>query len=120
MFGNSKLYIQPDQNTTTMNWQQAMDYCDNLDSNGYTDWYLPSASQLMIIWEACTAQTKSNACMNAAILATNSNFVSLVSDDYWSSTEYGAGAAYTIGTVKGTIGLSDKTDDGQVRCVRDQ
>jgi hypothetical protein len=120
MFGNSKLYIQPDQNTTTMNWQQAMDYCDNLDSNGYTDWYLPSASQLMIIWEACTAQTKSNACMNAAILATNSNFVSLVSDDYWSSTESGAGSAYSIDMKPGAIKSTDKTNGGRVRCVRDQ
>jgi hypothetical protein len=120
MFGNSKLYIQPDQNTTAMNWQTAMNYCDNLDANGYTDWYLPSMSQLALIWEACTAQVKSNTCVNEAILATNSNFIPLISALYWSSTEYGASAAYGISMDSGAIYNVIKGHDRQVRCVRDQ
>ena len=96
MLYGRKLYIQPDQNTTTMNWTNAIAYCNNLDAHGYTDWYLPFVSQLMVMWEACPEQSKSNSCMNDAIGATHDNFVTLENETYWSSTEYGAGDAYKI------------------------
>ena len=121
MFGTRKLYIQPDQNTTTMNWTTAVAYCNTLDANGYSDWYLPFVSQLMVMWEACPEQSKSNSCMNNAIGATNTNFVSLIGDDYWSSTESGAAPAYRIAMDDGTIRTdASKSGNEYVRCVRDQ
>ena len=130
MFGTRKLYIQPDQNTTQMNWTTAVAYCDNLDANGYDDWYLPSATQLRAIWDTYTYQAGDScidsgfittACINSTILATNTNFVSLVAEYYWSSTEYGSGDVYKIDMYSGLI-YGDLKDflPFYVRCVRDQ
>jgi flagellin-like protein len=90
MFGTRKLYIQPDQNTTRALWTTAGAYCDNLDAHGYDDWYLPSATQLRAIWDTYTYLAGDScldsdgyittACINSTILATNTNFVSLVGD----------------------------------------
>lgn len=130
MFGTRKLYLQPDQNTTTMDWSTAVAYCNNLDANGYDDWYLPSATQLRAIWDTYTYQAGDSclddgyvslACVNNTILATNANFESLTFDnDYWSSTEYGADDAYNVSMNYGDIYVGNKDSNYQVRCVRDQ
>ena len=130
MFGTRKLYLQPDQNTTEMTWSTAVAYCDNLDANGYDDWYLPSRSQLDAIWNTYTYQAGDSclsngyittACINNTILATHPNFVSFIQGYYWSSTEYGAGIACTLSMGGGNI-YSDfnKYYRYFVRCVRDQ
>lgn len=43
------LYIQPKGSpgfTNTYTWQQAVDYCNNLDFDGCDDWYLPTYEEL--------------------------------------------------------------------------
>ena len=131
MLYGKKLYIQPSgSNQTngtgtrdaTFTWVNAMAYCEGLDAHGYSDWYLPSMTQLAAIWEACSAASKSNTCMNTAIGATHPDFVSLMSSYYWSSTEYGADSAYSFNmTIGGFIFRSfDKGISNYVRCVRDQ
>ena len=129
MFGTRKLYIQPDQ-PADMNWDVAMDYCDDLDANGYSDWYLPSYMQLAAIWNTYTYQVGDScldngyittACINNTIRATNANFEELVCDLYWSSTEYGSDVAYTVLMDYGSINSLNKGySDPNVRCVRDQ
>lgn len=129
MFGNSKLYIQPEQNSTMMNWEAAKSYCDNLDAHGYADWYLPSRSQLDAIWSTYTYQEGDDClelgdislkCINDIISATNDNFVQLIDFFYWSSTESGASNAYKIRMVNGDIYANNKGNSYYVRCVRDQ
>ena len=119
-----KLYIHPSDSPTALTWANAVSYCEGLDSNGYDDWYLPSMSQLADIWLACTAQTKTNACMNAAInkdnLPETETWVDFIENYYWSSTEYGAGYAYGISMFNGDFYNSYKADGYYVRCVRDQ
>ena len=119
-----KLYIHPSDSPTVLTWANAGPYCENLDSNGYDDWYLPSMSQLADIWLACPDQTKSNICMNNNINKDNlpytETWVNFRANLYWSSTEYGAGYAYNIDMDYGHIYNYDKTDISYVRCVRDQ
>jgi len=119
-----KLYIHPSDSPKTLAWANAILYCADLDSNGYDDWYLPSMSQLADIWLACTDQTKTNACMNAAINKDNlpytETWVNFIGDYYWSSTGYGAGDAYYIDMGRGIIAATDMTNGPYVRCVRDQ
>jgi len=128
MLYGRKLYIQPSGSNQTngtgtgdtkFTWVNAMAYCEGLDAHGYSDWYLPSMTQLAAIWEACSAASKSNTCMNTAIGATHPDFVSLMSDYYWSSTEYGPVNAYTIDMSCGFFS-NYKFSNGYVRCVRDQ
>jgi len=130
MLYGKKLYIQPsgsNQNDGTgtddsgFTWNDAMAYCEGLEAHGYSDWYLPSMTQLAAIWEACSNTNKSNACMNAAISATHGDFVTLNKEYYyWSSTEYGAGFAYSIDMYDGAVYTSTKNESFYVRCVRDQ
>ena len=134
MLYGKKLYIQPsgsnadngtgDDDDGQFTWDNAVAYCQALSANnahGYSDWYLPSMTQLAAIWEACSAVSKSNTCMNTAIGATHPNFVSLVEDwFYWSSTESDAGGAYSFDLHHGGIFNGDKGFDSYVRCVRDQ
>jgi flagellin-like protein len=118
-----KLYIHP-SDSPKVTWENATFYCENLDSNGYDDWYLPSMSQLADIWFACPDQTKTTACMNEAINKDNlpytETWVDFIGNYYWSSTEYGAGHAYAIGMNVGFIDVRNKPDFYYVRCVRDQ
>jgi len=58
--------------------------------------------------------------MNDAIGATHGDFVSLINDWYWSSTEYGPDNAYRLFMDGGYIDDNDKGDSTYVRCVRDQ
>ena len=129
MFGDSKLYIQPSGSNEVdgtgddegpFTWVNAMAYCEGLDAHGYDDWYLPSRTQLAAIWEACSDQSKSNSCMNAAIGATHDNFVLLRSDLYWSSTESGSANAYLFSMNNGHIYYYNYYNHYYVRCVRDQ
>lgn len=49
---NGTLYIQPKDSpgfTNTYTWQQAVDYCNNLDFDGCDDWYLPTVNELVEI-----------------------------------------------------------------------
>lgn len=46
---NGTLYIQPKDSpgfSNTYTWEQAVDYCSNLDFDGCDDWYLPSVEEL--------------------------------------------------------------------------
>ncbi|HOZ35396.1 MAG TPA: DUF1566 domain-containing protein [archaeon] len=119
-----KLYIHPSDSPTALTWADAGPYCENLDSNGYDDWYLPSMSQLADIWLACPDQTKSNICMNNNINKDNlpytETWVDFIADYYWSSTECGADGAYDIAMNYGGIGINGKAKGLYVRCVRDQ
>jgi len=132
MLYGRKLYIQPSGSNQTNGtgdadsqfmWDNAVAYCEGLDAHGYDDWYLPFVSQLMVMWEACPEQSKSNGCMNDAIGATSDDFVTLENANYWSSTELDDEAAYEVSMSYGNfydVGLKDDSFYSFVRCVRDQ
>lgn len=128
MYGSSRLYIHLSDAPETLVWADAISYCDDLDSNGYDDWYLPSMSQLASIWETYTYQSGDSclsdgyvitSCINDTIRATDSNFVDFVADYYWSSTEFGSDGAYRFGMAYGYIANDDEPFTFYARCVRD-
>jgi hypothetical protein len=91
------------------NWNEANDYCKNLNFAGYKDWHLPSISELETLIDTTKA--------NPAIVP---GFQNTVSDDYWSSTAgvSGSGGAWGVGFGGGGSGYHGKGNSYYVRCVR--
>jgi hypothetical protein len=80
----------------------AAQICNDLDLNGYTDWYLPSIDELNILY-------------------TNRNLIGggFIFDDYWSSTEIGPQMAYATNLYSGQQYFNlNKIGSSLVRAVR--
>ena len=91
------------------NWQGAIDYCQNLNLAGHSDWRLPSFDELRTIVD------KNN---HPAI---KSEFKNTASDVYWSSTPVAGNSYYAWGIYfdGGYESSYDKDANVYVRCVRD-
>lgn len=88
----------------TSNWQNANDYCLNLQESGYTDWSLPSQSELSI----------------AGIKDARSYFgFDVVLADFWSSTPGSTTNTYRTVSLDGS-GWREQNKDTQnsIVCVR--
>lgn len=70
---NGTLYVQPNTSpgfTNTYTWQEAIDYCNELDFEGCDDWYLPNKEELHALF-------------------TNKTLIGdFAAVDYWSSTHH--------------------------------
>jgi len=106
----SNLEFQDDMQNTTMTWQSALSYCENLTLGGYSDWRLPSINEL----KAIVDRSK----IAPAIVST---FTNTGSNNYWSATttEYNKTYAWTLRSYYGDIDYVLKTSSNGVRCVRD-
>ncbi len=83
-------------------WQDAVNYCNNLNEEGKTDWRLPSQRELMLIWllggnSNVTSGDKNDTGVGSGSIPVNtpylyqqSGFTALSADTYWSATEYGS------------------------------
>ena len=78
------LVWQDDESATRVNtnWQEAINYCQNLNLGEYSDWRLPSHKELLSIVD----KSKSDPAMK-------SDFKNVTADSYWSSTPYASSAA---------------------------
>ncbi len=76
--------------------------CDNMVLNGYSDWYLPSKTELNLLY--------TNLYLN--------NLANLTNAVYWSSTEDGASLAWHFSFNSGYANTSIKTITSSVRAVR--
>lgn len=92
-------------------WKEAKEYCKNLNYAGYTDWRLPTKTELLSIVD----YTRHSPAINKA-------FKNGKSDWCWSSTLYAKGSshAWGISFSDGNAGGYDfsYSDGGCVRCVR--
>jgi hypothetical protein len=107
---NSGLRWQIADNGSEVNWQSALQYCDSLSLDGYTDWYLPTASEVaqMFDYQTSTCNSVFSSCRNY----------------YWSSTSLPNNKYYAfrlhIISVPGDVYYITKSTstDHYVRCVR--
>lgn len=81
---------------------EAATYCEELDSNGHTDWYLPALGELNVLFAN-----------NAAIGGFDTG-----STGYWSSREASLNGAYYETFSAGYQNSKDKTTSSLIRCVR--
>jgi hypothetical protein len=98
-----------DAKTVEKNWQGAMDYCQNLNLGGYSDWRLPNLEELKTIVD------KNN---DPKI---KSKFKNTASRYYWSGTPYADVSDYAWGVPfsYGSEYYYYKNFNNYVRCVRD-
>ena len=113
-----------------MYWEDAVAYCNNLTDCGYTDWHMPTISELRTLIRNCSAtETGSSSCNPessylychcSGCSEDNSGKYSKLGDAYWywSSTmpeEYIVCGVYFS---TGEIGIQQIFTGGNVRCVR--
>ena len=101
-----------------MTHDEAVHYCENLNSAGFNDWRLPTIKELLSI----TDDTRFEPAINKAF----KNVAYETTDDrgerwYWSQTK-SAGASSSVWVVNsndGFVGWRDVSSRRFVRCVRD-
>ena len=98
---NTKLMWQ--DKTVRKNWQGAMDYCENLNLAGYTDWKLPDKNTLEVLYKNQQAGLRN------------------ISGVYWSSSsvDSDSSGARHVDFDYGRDYWSGKSLSYLVRCVRD-
>jgi len=106
----TSLQWQDDAVGSTMEWQEAIDYCENtLTLGDYSDWRLPNKKELLSIVD----YSKYNPSID-------SQFQNITSSNYWSSTTHanGTGNAWVVSFYDGYTYDYSKDTDTYVRCVR--
>ena len=112
----TKLQWQDDESTiTNLDWEAAISHCEALDLGQNFDWRLPNIRELQSIVD--------KGAINPAVNKTIFGDTTL--GTYWSSsTDYVDGSgnkqyAWTINFFSGNNDASDKSNNKDVRCVRD-
>jgi hypothetical protein len=88
----------------------AAQLCDTSTSGGKSDWYLPSIDELSMIWQ--------NRFLINLNVGVTSGFNSIAFNNYWSSMEFGASAAFSFNFYAGNSFATSKTNSLVVRAVR--
>ena len=92
-------YMWSQKAGTEMTWNSAINYCDNLNEGGYSDWHLPSDEELG------TLRRKGS-----------SKFGDV--KEFWSSTPGAYNFAQAIRFSGGSVSYSSHSVTASVRCVR--
>src|SRR5574341_409 len=98
--------------STTKQWQAALDHADGLDLCGHTDWRLPNVNELESLVNA--EQSSLSTWLNSQ------GFSNVPAGVYWSSSTDAAGSsiAWFVYMGVGSVGYSNKTDNDYVWPVR--
>ena len=107
---NTRLMWQQSDDGEERNWQQACDYCADLDLAGYSDWRIPTKFELYSIVD-----------LGRYIPSINTDYFLDCKDSmYWSGSTGAGGGANAWGVDFGGGGVYDgyKTIGFPVRCVR--
>jgi hypothetical protein len=94
--------------TKTLNWEKAIDYCENMTLGGYSDWRLPNINELLTIVDYTSKETYMN-----------KHFMYFKTNYYWSSTVYNGTYPWFVYFDSGSSNYyNNKTVSYYVRCVR--
>jgi len=95
---------------SSLDWDDAVDYCHSLTLNGMSTWRLPTFKELLSIVD----YGRFNPAINPVFLYVRDN-------TYWTSTDFSAtrSRAWTIDFRTGKTYYSYKTTNHAVRCVKD-
>ncbi len=107
--GNTGLMWQQGE-AGSMNWEDAIAYCESFSLAGYTDWRLPNIKEL----ESITDDTLYNPTIDTNF------FPDAYASDYWSSTTSAnvSSHAWTVNFYDGYVHYgADKSYNYYVRCV---
>lgn len=131
-----KFRVQKAQSkSSTVNWSDAISYCDNLTEEGYSDWRLPSQRELGLIWlmggnnksilcdDNDTGVGESSYPVNTPWIYEQSGMTPLASDKYyWTSNLLSEDEekAWTIRFDYGMPTMIRKALSAWLRCVRDE
>lgn len=88
-------------------WKEALEYCENLDYAGHTDWRLPNINELVSL-------------MNYDRYAPASDFPDIPIEHFWSSTTAipSSGAAWSVFIYTAQVISDNKDTFYHVKCVR--
>lgn len=99
-----------DANSIEMDWQSAVEYCQEYTLDGYEDWHLPSAEELLTITDKSLYSP-----------AIKKEFNNIVSKKYWSSSSSAKDEIFAWSVdfkVGRTSTPDDKMSEHFVRCAR--
>ncbi|SHO81215.1 hypothetical protein MNB_SV-15-748 [hydrothermal vent metagenome] len=92
----------------TASWQNAINYCEELNINNKSDWRLPNINELTSIMNE-----------NLSNPAIGSEFNMKSSNEFWSSSTYSQTDGWYIDFLDGHQYMTTKMSELYVRCVRD-
>jgi hypothetical protein len=107
----------------TVDWQEALDYCDGLELGGHDDWYLPDRQDYVDLLGDCDAAVSSGDighCNTCGESETCSALFGTENSWLWTSSPYGGDMAWVAGLGEGMLHI-EFTHYLQVkRCVRSE
>ena len=129
-----KFRVQKAQSqSSTVIWENAKSYCDNLTEEGYSDWRLPSQRELMMIWllggnsnvasgdKNDTGVSSVSKPVNTPYIYQQSGFTAFMASTFWTAIEQrDVGNIWYVDFYKGGVLASDRAYSYYVRCVRDE
>ncbi len=102
-----QMWMQSDDGVER-NWQDAIDYCENLSNAGYSDWRLPDVKELYLLADRGRYPPAIDPVFSSQ------------SQSYWSSSPDAGNtdSAWGVNFSGGSAGYSGKYSNYYVRCVR--
>jgi len=115
-------------------WEEAVKYCEDLEEKGFSDWRLPSISELRVLIRNCPKTEKNgdckvsdycteDVCFNKSCAGCEGEYsYSIFGDagDFWSSSSNGAGLVMGVNFFKGAVWKVSGGNENfsSVKCIR--